>query len=60
MTQTEVELIRVGNALARSVGHAQGCPKLAPGMPCLCHAAREQAGALDNWLHLVREIESAL
>ena len=55
------DLIRIGNALARSIGHnPEGrihCPKLSPAVPCTCGASAEQAKALDEWIRLVNEIE---
>lgn len=56
MTPTEVELIKAGAALARSIGHdpAFRCPKSSPAVPCTCGAAQQQAKALDDWQQLVR------
>lgn len=54
MTDIEEKLIRVGEALARSIGHSVGCPKVAASIPCTCGAGRQQAEALDDWCHLVK------
>ena len=59
MTLLEENLIRVGNHLARSVGHhiSRNCPKLSPAVPCTCGAANEQALALADWSKLMDDIE---
>lgn len=53
----ERRLIEVGNTLARSLGHKSGCPKVSSQLPCMCNAGMQQAQALDEWIHLVKEIE---
>jgi hypothetical protein len=62
VTQTEEKLIEVGNALARSIGHAayvRGCPKGSPAVPCTCGAAQKQAQALGDWEHLTQQIKES-
>ena len=54
MTQLEEKLIEAGNAMAKSIGHVPGCPKLSPAIPCICGGGKDQAYALDFWLALVR------
>ena len=66
-TPIEIELIKAGTALARSVGHdpqnnggpVHGCPKMSRAVPCTCGAAEQQAKALDDWQHLMVDIEAA-
>lgn len=53
------ELVKLGNALARAIGHTPGCPKLSPAIPCICDAGRQQAKALDEWLQAVKEIKES-
>jgi hypothetical protein len=54
VTNLEEKLIEVGNALARSMGHAMGrCPKSSPAVPCTCGAGAQQAQALEDWAHLI-------
>jgi hypothetical protein len=63
MTHYEKQLIAAvvaGNNLARRLGHAPGCPKLSPAVPCSCVATKQQAQALDEWERLVREIQSGI
>ena len=65
MTLTEEKLIELGNALARSIGHdpannggrVHSCPKMSPSIPCTCGAGKQQAKALDDWQHLIAEIQ---
>jgi len=66
-TSIEIELIKAGTALARSIGHdphnnggpVHGCPKASPMIPCTCGAGQQQAKALDDWQHLMVDIEEA-
>ena len=55
-TPLEKRLIEAGNTLARSLGHKPGCPKLSPAVPCSCAAVRQQAEAMDDWQHLIRDL----
>jgi hypothetical protein len=59
VTVTEENLIRVGNHLARSIGHhfGHGCPKISHAVPCTCGASKEQAQALADWSKLMDDIE---
>jgi len=52
------DIVAAGTALARSIGHKQGCPKISPAIPCTCGCAREQAKALDDWQHLMADISA--
>lgn len=54
------EVIKLGDALARSVGHNPGCPKLSPAVPCVCAATRQQAKALDDWQHFTAAMKKSL
>jgi hypothetical protein len=54
---TESKLIKLGNALARAMGHAQSCPKHHPSIPCQCGAGAQQAEALANWEALMDQIK---
>ena len=56
LTAQVAELVRVGNQLARSVGHDMGCPKISPALPCTCGEGAKQAQALDDWDHLVERL----
>jgi hypothetical protein len=57
LTMREAELVRVGNALARSIGHVPGrCPKISPAVPCTCGAGKQQQLALADWDDLVQDI----
>lgn len=53
------KVIAAGDALARSIGHAPGCPKTAQSIPCTCHSKVEQALALDQWLNLKKFLTNA-
>lgn len=57
MTDVEEKLIRAGDALARSIGHVVGCPKISGAIPCICGCSRQQAEALDDWYHLARLLQ---
>lgn len=54
------QLIKIGDVLARSIGHNPGCPKISPALPCICGASRQQAKALDDWKHAVADIKNSL
>lgn len=59
MTEVDHTLDRIlaaGDALARSIGHIPGCPKVSPAVPCTCGAKSQQAAALDEWLQLRKQI----
>jgi hypothetical protein len=64
VTPEESKLIELGTALARSVGHlavngnAYHCPKVSSAIPCTCGAGRQQAEALDNWMHFIQELDN--
>lgn len=47
--------IKLGTALARSLGHAVNCPQC----PCNCGGGQEQAQALADWQHFLEEIKDA-
>jgi len=52
------QLLVAGDALARSIGHHPNCLVMSPMLPpCTCHASKEQAVALDNWLRLSKELK---
>lgn len=52
-------LIEAGNTLARSLGHQPTCPQVSRAIPsCSCAGSQEQAKALDDWIHLVKETEA--
>jgi hypothetical protein len=52
-------LIEAGNVLAQSLGHHPTCLMVSRAIPsCSCAANQEQAKALDDWQHLVRELEA--
>jgi uncharacterized protein YcfL len=55
-----VKAIEFGNALARAIGHKQGCPKVSPMIPCVCGCAGQQAKALDDWQHFVADYEAPI
>jgi hypothetical protein len=55
---TREQLIAAGTALARAIGHKQGCPKVSPMVPCVCGCAGQQAKALDDWQHLMADIQA--
>ena len=55
---TREQLIAAGTALARAIGHKQGCPKVSPMIPCVCGCAGQQAKALDDWQHLMADISA--
>jgi len=59
MTHIEEKLIETGEALARSMGHRPGCPKVAPSIPCSCGAGMEQAPALVDWNRLMQLIKES-
>ena len=60
MTPLEEKLIKVGNALARSIGHVPGhCPKISPMVPCTCGAGTQQAQSLSDWDELVEDTKKA-
>jgi hypothetical protein len=59
VTVLETKLIEVGNALAQSMGHRMGCPKVSPAIPCACGVGRQQAQALEEWQHLVEQIKES-
>jgi hypothetical protein len=58
VTVTETKLIEVGNALARSIGHKMGCPKLSPAVPCAC-GPNNSAEARIAWFRLIDEIKES-
>lgn len=58
MVGASERLLDAGNALARSLGHHPSCPMVSRAIPCSCAASQEQAKALDDWQHLVKEIEA--
>lgn len=60
MNDRETNLIELGNALARSIGHRMGshCPKISPAVPCTCGAGADQAKALGDWQHLMADLNS--
>jgi hypothetical protein len=49
------EIVAAGTALARSIGHMQGCPKISAHIPCTCGCGAQQAKALDDWQHLMSD-----
>ena len=53
------EIVAAGTALARSIGHMPGCPKISPMIPCTCGCAGAQAKTLDDWQHLTRASKEA-
>jgi len=57
MDATAEKLLAAGEALARAIGHTHGCPKLSPAIPCVCEASKQQAKALDDWIHLVATLQ---
>jgi hypothetical protein len=59
MDATSEKLLAAGEALARSIGHTLGCPKLSPALPCICESKKQQAKALDDWFHLVAEVRKS-
>ena len=59
VTLTEEKLIEVGNAMARSLGHKAGCPKISPAVPCTCGEGLKQAQAISDWDHLVDSIKES-
>ena len=61
MSDAEIidELKKAGAALADAMGHAQGCPKVSSGIPCVCGKGFKQAKALGDWNSLVRRLKSS-
>jgi hypothetical protein len=53
------DIVAAGTALAHSIGHMTGCPKISPAIPCTCGCGSEQAKALDDWQHLTRASKEA-
>lgn len=54
MTEVDHTLDRIlaaGDALARSIGHIPGCPKVSPAVPCTCGAKSQQ-----GWLQSRKQI----
>lgn len=56
MTPLEKRLVEAGTAMAGSIGHKPGCPKVASAIPCICGHGQAQSKALADWLELMREI----
>lgn len=59
MTELEEKLVKAGDAVARSLGHLQTCPKHHPSIPCQCLARFQQSQALSDWEHLMDQIKGA-
>jgi hypothetical protein len=65
VTPNETKLIALGNALARSIGHASvngnplHCPKTSRAVPCTCGAGFQQAMALDEWLRAAKQLKQS-
>jgi hypothetical protein len=51
------EIVAAGTALVRSIGHQNTCPKASQMIPCTCGAGKQQAKALDDWQHLMADVQ---